>query len=79
MDIQTAKGNVIFNGERMIIIDNGFMENMFAGYSDEKLRQITMKDILRIMSGNLDVLACAAHYRRKWPELRTLYSKHKNA
>ena len=71
--------NVLFDGEKLVIIDNGFMENFFAGYSDEKIRQITMKDILRIMSGNLDVLACYGYYKKRWPELTTLYSKHKTA
>lgn len=77
--VDVHSGNVIFNGERMIIIDNGFMENFFAGYSDDKLRQITMKDVLRILSGNLNVLSCSAHYKRKWTEFQPLYLKHKKA
>lgn len=77
VDVHSA--NVLFNGDRLIIIDNGFMENFFATYNDEKLRQITMKDVLRILSGSLNSMACSAYYQSKWPDLAVLHSKHKKA
>ena len=75
--IDMHSGNVLFDGKKLTVIDNGFMENFFANYQDEKIRQIVMKDMLRLMSGNLNSLAFACMVRKKIPESMEYYQKQK--
>lgn len=75
--IDMHSGNVLFDGKKLTVIDNGFMENFFARFQDEKLRQIVMKDMLRILSGNLHSLAFACMVKKKVPESMEYYQKQK--
>ena len=75
--VDMHSGNVLFDGKKLTVIDNGFIENFFATYNDEKVRQIVMKDILRLMSGNLTSLAFGAMVQKKVPEAKPINKKHK--
>ena len=73
--VDMHSGNVLFDGEKITVIDNGFMENFFANYNDMKVRQIVMKDMLRLLSGNLNSLAFGAMVKKKVPEAKSIYKK----
>ena len=73
--VDMHSGNVLFDGKKLTVIDNGFMENFFANYRDERIRQIVMKDMLRLLSGNFDSLAFACMVRKKVPEAMEYHQK----
>ena len=75
--VDMHNANVFFDGEQFRVIDSSFVENFFAGYSDEKVRAIVMKDVLRLLAGNERGLFCASMNTRKWKDLEVLYAKHK--
>ena len=69
--------NVMFDGSKLTMIDNSFVENFFASFSDEKLRTIVMQDMLRILSENEKGLFCGAIHQKKWASINPLYLEHK--
>ena len=73
--VDMHSGNVLFDGKKLTVIDNGFMENFFAHYHDGFIRQVVMKDMLRLLSGNFDSLAFACMVRKKVPEAMEYHQK----
>lgn len=70
-------GNVLFDGKKMTIIDNGFMENFLGRAKDSVVRQGVMRDMLRLMSGNSNGLYYGEYLSNKIEGVSELYLKHK--
>ncbi len=75
--VDLHSGNVIFDGKKMTIIDNGFMQNSLSSVKDSIIKQGVMRDMLRLMCGNANGLSCGEHLSNRIDGVSELYEKHR--
>lgn len=78
-NVDVQESNLLFedNTNRIVLIDNAFIDNSWLKYSDDQLKRKVMKDGLEIMAGNFYGLTKGAYYKDRWTDFDKLYLKHK--
>ena len=70
--VDVHPGNVLFDGTKLTIIDNGFVENLFEGADDSKLAPQVLNDLLYLLAANERGFRVYGRCFETWPELKRL-------